>query len=133
RSATMPTPTAATGAIADMALILLRKVVDEYPNHETSLVGISTSGLGVGEPQQLAMGVEDEVTTGGTPEELEYQALDASMDELRKRFGRDVVTHGSDLLSGRSEFSDGLSSIMTKDDPIPEADDDGPVYVKDDE
>jgi DNA polymerase-4 len=133
RSATMPTPTAATGAITDMAMILLKKVVDEYPNHETSLVGISTTGLGVGEPQQLAMGVEDDVTTGGTPEELEYQALDASMDELRKRFGRDVVTHGSDLLSGRSEFSDGLSSIMTKDDAIPVAEDDGPVYIKDDE
>jgi DNA polymerase-4 len=128
RSATMTTPTAATGAIADMAMILLKKVLDEYPNHETSLLGISTTGLGVGEPQQLAMGVEDDVTTGGTPEELEYQSLDASMDELRKRFGRDVVTHGSDLLSGRSEFSDGLSSIMTKDDPIPEAEDEGPLY-----
>ena len=116
-----------------MATILLKKVLDEYPNHETSLLGISTTGLGVDEPQQLAMGVEDDVTTGGTPEELEYQALDASMDELRKRFGRDVVTHGSDLLSGRSEFSDGLSSVMTKDDPIPEAEDDGPVYEPADE
>ncbi len=129
RSATMETPTSATGAIMDVATALLKKVVEEFPNHETSLIGISTSGLGVGEPMQLAMGV-DAATTGGTPAELEYQSLDASVDELRRRFGRSVVTHGSDLLSSRTAFSDGLSDIMTlRDDGIPEALDGGPEYV----
>jgi DNA polymerase-4 len=130
RSATMPTPTASTGALFDVAVALLGKVLDQYPNHETSLLGISTSGLGVGEPMQLAMGVDDVTTTGGTPKEIEYQALDASVDALRRRYGRDVVTHGSDLFSGRTEFSEGLSGIMTHaDDDIPEAPDDGPEYV----
>lgn len=133
RSATMPTPTGATGAIMDVATMLLKKVVDEFPNHETSLVGISTSGLGVGEPMQLAMGV-DEATSGGTPAELEYLSLDASVDELRRRFGRTVVTHGSDLLSSRTAFSDGLSDIMTlHDGSIPEAEDDGPKYIVDED
>ncbi|MGI9665671.1 MAG: DNA polymerase IV [Acidimicrobiia bacterium] len=134
RSATMPTPTSATGALLDVATALLQKVVDEYPNHETSLVGISTSGLGVGEPMQLAMGVDDEFSVGGTPQELEYRSLDSQVDELRKRFGRDVVTHGSDLMSGRSEFSDGLSDIMTLHDRGPiEAEDDGPEYVEEED
>jgi DNA polymerase IV len=132
RSATMPTPTAATGAILDVAIRLLQKVVDEYPKHETSLVGISTSGLGVGEPMQLAMGVDDTVSSGGTPKELEYRALDASVDELRRRFGRSVVTHGSDLLSERTSFGDGLSNIMTRDDErIPEFEEEGPRYEAD--
>jgi DNA polymerase-4 len=129
RSATMPTPTAATGAIMDVATMLLQKVVDEHPRHETSLVGISTSGLAVGEPMQLAMGVDEVTSTGGTPKELEYRALDASVDELRRKYGRLVVTHGSDLLSGRTEFGEGLSEIMTRDDDrVPEHEEDGPVY-----
>lgn len=48
--------------------------------------------------------------------ELESDALDRSVDELRRRFGREIVSHGSDLLSGRSDFTDGLSEIMTRDD-----------------
>jgi hypothetical protein len=78
---------------------------------------------------QLAMGVDDVTSTGGTPKELEYRALDASVDELRRKYGRLVVTHGSDLLSGRTEFGEGLSEIMTRDDDrVPEHDEDGPVY-----
>lgn len=134
RSATMPTPTAATGALMDVATVLLTKVLDQYPNHETTLIGIQTAGLGVGEPMQLAMGVDEVTSTGGTPIEQEYQDLDKSVDELRRKYGRGVVTHGSDLLSGRTEFSEGLSSIMTHaDTDIPEAKDDGPEYVEDED
>ena len=132
RSATMQTPTAATGAILDIAVALLGKVVDQYPNHETTLVGISTAGLGIGEPMQLAMGVDDDISTGGTPKEIEYRSLDASVDELRRKFGRGAVTHGSDLLSERSSFGDGLSDIMTRDeDRVPAFEEDGPVYEPD--
>ncbi|GMQ93263.1 MAG: DNA polymerase IV [Acidimicrobiia bacterium] len=116
RSATVHTPTASTAALLEIERRLLRKVLDEYPKHEITLLGISTSGLGVEEPIQLAFGVDDDAVGGGTPEELESQALDESVDELRRRFGRDVVTHGSDLLSGRTEFTDGLSEVMTRDE-----------------
>jgi len=135
RSATMPTPTASTEAIFDLGRVLLQKVVDEYPNHETSLVGISTSGLGVGEPVQLAMGVDELATLGGTPKELEFQELDRSVDELRRKYGRSAITHGSDLLSGRTSFSDGLSDVMTPDGSrIPDfVDDEAPVYEWDED
>jgi DNA polymerase-4 len=128
RSATMPTPTASTQAIADVGIRLLAKVLDEYPRHEISLIGVSTAGLGVGEPLQLALGVDD-ATTGGTPKELEYGALDESVDLLRRKYGKGVITHGSDLLSGRSTFGDGLSEVMTPDERLIVADDDGPEYV----
>jgi len=116
RSATVDSPTASTAALIEIERRLLRKVLDEYPKHEITLLGISTSGLGIEEPIQLAFGVDEDAVGGGTPEELESQALDESVDELRRRFGRDVVTHGSDLLSGRTEFTDGLSEVMTKDE-----------------
>lgn len=116
RSATVATPTASTSALVHVARKLLQKVLDEYPKHEITLLGIATTGLGVDEPIQLAFGVDDEALGGGTPEELEAQALDASVDELRRRFGRDVITHGSDLLSGRTDHTDGLSDVMTRDD-----------------
>ena len=115
RSATMQTPTASTQSIVDVGTRLLARVLDEYPKHEVSLLGVSTTGLGVDEPLQLAFGV-DEATTGGTPKELEYGALDESVDELRRKYGSEVVTHGSDLLSGRSDFGDGLSEVMTREE-----------------
>jgi DNA polymerase-4 len=128
RSATMPTPTASTQALIDVGIRLLAKVLDEYPRHEISLLGVSTAGLSVGEPLQLALGV-DNATSGGTPKELEYGALDESVDELRRKYGSGVITHGSDLLSGRSAFGDGLSDVMTPDERLIVAEDEGPEYV----
>ena len=128
RSATMPTPTASTQTIVDVGLRLLARVLAEYPRHEISLLGVSTAGLGVGEPLQLALGVDD-ATTGGTPKELEYGSLDDSVDELRRKYGKDVISHGSDLLSGRSAFGDGLSDVMTPDERLIVAEDQGPEYV----
>jgi DNA polymerase-4 len=115
RSATVPAPTASTGAIVEIAKPLLKNVLDEYPKHETTLLSVAATGLGINEPIQLALGVDESGLGGGTPDELESDALDRSVDELRKRFGRDIVSHGSDLLSGRSDYSDGLSEIMTRD------------------
>jgi DNA polymerase-4 len=128
RSATMPTPTASTQAIIDVGVRLLAKVLDEYPRHEISLLGVSTAGIGVDEPLQLALGVDD-ATSGGTPKELEYGALDESVDELRRKYGTGVISHGSDLLSGRSAFGDGLSEVMTPDERLIVAEDEGPEYV----
>lgn len=116
RSVTVPTPTASTGALVEIAKPLLQKVLDEYPKHETTLLSVAATGLGVNEPIQLALGVDAAGLGGGTPDELESDALDRSVDELRGRFGRDIVSHGSDLLSGRTDYADGLSDIMTRDE-----------------
>jgi len=115
RSTTMPTPTASTGALVEVATRLLAGVLEQFPNHETTLLSFGTSGIGIDEPTQLAFGVDDTDISGGSPKELELEALDESVDELRRRYGDDVVTHGSDLLSGRTDFTDGLSDIMTND------------------
>ena len=114
RSTTMTAPTASTGTIVEIATHMLVGVLDEFPKHETSLLSIALSGISGGGTTQLAFGVDDDVS-GGSPRELEFEALDHSVDELRKRYGDGVVTHGSDLLSGRTDYTDGLSEIMTND------------------
>jgi len=116
RSATVHTPTATTAALVAIERGLLQKVLDEFPKHEITLLGISTSGLGVDDPIQLALGVDEDAVGGGTPDEVMSRSLDDSVDELRRRFGRDAVTHASDLLSGRTPHTDGLSEVMTRDD-----------------
>lgn len=117
RSATMRAPTASTRALMEIEKNLLQNILDEYPDRDITLLGVSTSGLGVGDPVQLAFGVEDDdaAVGGGTPHEIESRALDDSIDELRRRFGRGIVVHGSDLLAERTGFSDGLSDVMTRD------------------
>ena len=72
----MPTPTASTGALVEVATRLLIGVLDEFPNHETTLLSFATSGIGIDEPTQLAFGVDDADVSGGSPKELELEALD---------------------------------------------------------
>ncbi len=116
RSATVRSPTASTAALMAIERRLLQKVLDRYPKHEITLLGVSTSGLGFDEPIQLAFDVDDDALGGGTPHEIGSRALDESVDEVRRRFGRDILAHGSDLLSERTDFSDGLAEVMIKDD-----------------
>lgn len=116
RSETLHTPTASTAAMVEVEKKLLAKVLDEYPKHEITLLAVAAAGLGVDEPIQLAFGVSGDAACGGTPKELASSALEESVDELRRRFGKDILTHGSDLLSGRTSHTDGLSEVMRKDD-----------------
>ena len=116
RSSTIHTPTASTATLIEIERKLLQKILDEYPKHETTLLGVSATGLVVDDPIQLSLGVDDGAVGGGTPEELESQRLDRSVDEIREKFGRDVLSHGSDLLSGRTDHTDGLSEVMTRDE-----------------
>ena len=115
RSTTMTAPTASTGTIVEVATHMLVGVLDEFPKHETTLLSVALSGISAGGLTQLAFGVGDDDVSGGSPQELEFEALERSVDELRQRYGDGVVTHGSDLLSGRTDYTDGLSEIMTTD------------------
>ncbi len=115
RSTTMPASTDATGSVVAVAAKLLERVITEFPKHETTLLSVAVSSMATGEPTQLALGVDDDDVSGGSPRERSYAALDQSVDELRRRFGADVISHGSDLLSVRNPHIEGLSEIMTKD------------------
>ncbi|MEA2010928.1 MAG: DNA polymerase IV [Actinomycetota bacterium] len=115
RSTTMRTASASSVVLYRTALDLVDGVLAEFPERGLSLLGISMSNLVPASPLQLELPIFEDDLIGGSPRELELQALDAAVDDLRDRFGRDVVGPGSDVLGHRSSFAEGLSSIMTRD------------------
>ncbi len=115
RATTMRTASASSAVLYRTALDLTDGVLSEFPQRGLSLLGISMSNLVPASPLQLELPIFDDDLVGGSPRELELQALDAAVDDLRDRFGTHAVAPGSDLLGALSHFSEGLSRIMTRD------------------
>ena len=80
-----------------------------------NLLGISVSNLESGSTLQLELGLDEEAAPGN-PRELELQALDEAVDALREKFGKRAIGPGSDLLGDSSDFAEGLSDIMSRDE-----------------
>ncbi len=115
RATTMRTATASSAVMYRTALDLTIAVLDEFPDRGLSLLGISMSHMVPASPLQLELPMFNDDFVGGSPRELELQALDAAVDDLRERFGKRTVGPASDLLGSSSTFSEGLSDIMTRD------------------
>ena len=115
RARTMRTATASSAVMYRTAVDLATAVLDEFPDRGLSLLGISMSHLVPASPLQLELPMFDDDFIGGSPRELELQALDAAVDDLRERFGKGTVGPASDVLGPSSAFSEGLSDIMTRD------------------
>ena len=113
----MRTATASSAVLYRTALDLTTGVLEEFPDRGLSLLGISMSHLVPASPLQLELPLFDDDFIGGSPRELELQALDAAVDDLRQRFGKGTVGPASDLLGSKSPFSEGLSDIMTRERP----------------
>jgi DNA polymerase IV len=115
RATTMRTATASSSVLYRTASRLTQGILDEFPGRGLSLLGLSMSHLVPASPLQLELPMFDDDLVGGSPRELELQALDAVVDDLRDRYGRGTVGPASDLLGDRSHFSEGLSDIMARD------------------
>lgn len=114
RATTMRTPSAATAVLHRTALRSLEGVRTEQPDRGIGLLGISMSKLVPASPLQLELPMFSDLE-GGSPRELELQALDGNVDEVRERFGKDAVGRASVLLDpARSRFAEGLSDLMTR-------------------
>ncbi len=115
RTTTMRTATASSAVLYRTAAGITQGILDEFPGSGLSLLGISMSHLVPASPLQLELPIFDDDLVGGSSKELELQALDAAVDDVRDRFGKGTVGPASDLLSQRSRFGEGLSDIMTRD------------------
>lgn len=114
RATTMRTPSAATAVLYSTAMDALEKVCRQDPERGIGLLGISMSKLVPASPLQLELPIFSDLA-GGSPKELELQALDGNVDALRERFGKEVVGRASVLLDpARSRFADGLSDLMSR-------------------
>ena len=115
RAKTLRGPTASSAVLYRTGIRLVDKILEEHPDRGLNLLGISVSNLERGSTLQLELGLGEEAAPGN-PRELELQALDEAVDSLREKFGRRAVGPGSDLLGDTSEFAEGLSDIMSRDD-----------------
>lgn len=95
RSHTLPSPTASTSALAELGAVLLHRAI-EGETEPVTLVGLSLSNLTTDDHLQLELQVDEgDVLRAGSALDLKRRALDASVDVVRERFGRDLVKLGS--------------------------------------
>jgi nucleotidyltransferase/DNA polymerase involved in DNA repair len=91
RSRTLPDATAASGTILEAARELLAEARPVIERRGLTLLGVSVSNLGGGEPEQLPLPLDG----------ARGDALDAAMDRVRDRFGTTAVTRASISGEGR--------------------------------
>jgi DNA polymerase-4 len=95
RSHTLPSPTASTAALAELGSALLRRAIGSEMSPVT-LVGLSVSNLTTDDFLQLELDVDDgDILRAGSSLDLKRRALDASVDDVRERFGRDLLRLGA--------------------------------------
>jgi DNA polymerase-4 len=104
RSVTLPAPISATRMLAQVAEVLVRGALADYPQERIiSLLAISVSNLEEHPIVQLELpiGLEDEPGRPGSKQGMARQVADRAVDAIRNRFGWGAVGYGS-VLSGMS-------------------------------
>ena len=105
RSRTLSAPTASTAALANLGMSLVDRAVEDHPEATVTLIGLSVSKLTTDENVQLELDLGDgDVLRPGSAIALKRSRLDDSVDEIRNRFGRDLVDYGSAPGGASDEF-----------------------------
>ena len=95
RSHTLASPTCSTSAIANLGLELVKRALPSGEGPVT-LIGLSVSKLTTDHNLQLELPIDGgDVARTGSEEDLRRRALDASVDRVRDRFGRETLTLGT--------------------------------------
>jgi DNA polymerase-4 len=95
RSHTLPTATSSTSALAELGSVLLGRAIQGEVDPVT-LVGLSVSNLTTDQYLQLELAVDrGDVLHAGSGLDLKRRALDASVDQVRERFGRKLLKLGA--------------------------------------
>jgi len=108
RSHTSDAPVSSTLTLTETAEVLVRKALADHPAEaEVSLLAISVSNL-VDQPVlQMELPVlPDDAVRPGSPTGAARWAIDHSMDEVRRRFGRAAVGYAAVALSPHSSVPD---------------------------
>jgi DNA polymerase-4 len=99
RSLTLPQPVASTLTLTEIAERLAWHAIDEHPGRDVTLLAISVSQLTDQRQLQLELDLDPpDPWRPGSPPGAARWAVDASMDAIRQRFGRDAVGYAPALL-----------------------------------
>jgi len=96
RSHTLSTPTASTAALVNLGMVLLDRAIEDNPGERVTLIGLSVSNLTTEDHVQLELdlGIGD-LLRAGNELALKMNSLEASVDDVRTKFGRDLLRYGS--------------------------------------
>ncbi|GIU87686.1 MAG: DNA polymerase IV [Acidimicrobiia bacterium] len=119
RSVTVPSGVATTLTLTELAVGLACGALADHPGErEVTLLGVSVSNLVPEAPVQLELPLAgDDPRQAGTPSGLARRAVDRALDEVRARFGRDAVGHGSVVFGPRRGVPDAFRALAERDGP----------------
>jgi DNA polymerase-4 len=117
RSLTLPEPVAATLTLTEIAEQLVWEAIRDQPaGEDLSLLAISVSNLVVLPAIQLELPIDpDDPRHPGSPTGSSRLAVDASMDAVRRRFGRDAVGYLPDTLQRGPGVPDDFRELAERD------------------
>ncbi|HUG31882.1 MAG TPA: DNA polymerase IV [Acidimicrobiia bacterium] len=95
RSHTLEFPTASTAALSDLGTTLLERALEDHGDGAVTLIGLSVSNLADDEHLQLELDLgEGSLFRSGNLFAQRRRRLEGSIDEVRERFGRDLLRYG---------------------------------------
>jgi DNA polymerase-4 len=116
RSLTLPQPVSSTLTLTEIAERLAWQAIDDRPGTDVTLLAISVSQLTDQRQLQLELDLDppDPWRPGSQPGAARW-AIDASMDAIRRRFGRDAVGYAPALLGRHSLVPDEFRELAEHD------------------
>jgi DNA polymerase-4 len=118
RSHTGSDPLSTTLTVAEVAERLVHTALTDHPEHrQISLIGISLSNLVDQGAVQLELPVFDDepVVRAGSATGTARSAVDHSMDEVRRRFGRSAVGYASVTLGDHTQVPEEFRELAEHD------------------
>ena len=95
RSHVLSGPTASTATLHEAGMALLARVLEVSNGEPVTLIGMSMAALSSGDFVQLALALDGgSAVQPGSVADLKRQSLDSSVDEIREKFGRDLMKLG---------------------------------------
>jgi DNA polymerase-4 len=121
RSHTVRQPIATTAAIHQLAMELARDGT-EMRDERVNLLGVSVSNVEVAPAIQLELGFEaGDVTNAGSTASDARTQLEASIDDLRSRFGSAAVGSATTVLGDHEYTTDAFRELVEKKEEVLES------------
>lgn len=105
RSHTLATPTGSTAALSNLGTTLVERALQDNPEVVVTLIGLSVSNLTTDDHVQLELDLADgDLLRPGSEPALRRSRLEEKVDEVRERFGRDLVRYGFGARGASDDF-----------------------------